>query len=469
MTHQSTEGRESKSYGAIMRRWFWLILLLVVVTVAMIYYRSFTAPPVYQASVTLQVIAQEPEEVALFTPIRGTGTEEQIRAVRGQFVSILQSTTIAWRTVGELDLNISARQLLEDITVRQEDEFITVMARAVGPQAAEALVSTHVNQALEYYRQVRSRPVETAEQFIAEQLQDSKEELAEAEKDFLEFKLKHKIGSLHKEISALQDVIRALSQKRDEVRVEIERSLALAAEMENGAAEALKLSEEAKAEAQQAEEVLKRAEEAEAEAEAEAGAEAKTEAEIESPEATETPENVEEAEARAEEAGATADHYLGVAYTFETSAINYAAATEAARTAEAEYGQIIANREAGLVTLIGLGAEYDTLENNLQQARERVSFLAGKANEAEIKKSQALAAGYLQIIEPAHTPGSPMPSNTWQLMALGAVVSLIVGMILAFLLEILTGRRRRAPLGAGRARQPTGGEAEGNKEDRQSA
>ena len=146
-----------------------------------------------------------------------------------------------------------------------------------------------------------------------------------------------------------------------------------------------------------------------------------------------------------------ADHYLGVAHTFETSAINYAAATEAARTAEAEYGQIIASREAGLVTLIGLGAEYDTLENSLQQARERVSFLAGKANEAEIKKSQALAAGYLQIIEPAHTPGSPMPSNTWQLMALGAVVSLIVGTILAFLLEILTGRRRRA-------RQPIEGE-----------
>jgi len=456
LTHQAAEGRELKSYGAILRRWFWLILLLVVVTVAVIYYRSFTAPPVYQASVTLQVIAQEPEEVALFTPLRGTGTEEQIRAVRGQFVSILESTTIAWRTVGELDLNISARQLLEDITVRQEDEFVTVMAQAVGPQAAEALVSTHVNQALEYYRQVRSRPVEIAEQFIAEQLQDSKEELAEAEKDFLEFKLKHKIGSLHKEISALQDVIRALSQKRDEARVEIERCLALAAEMENGAAEALKLSEEAKAEAQQAAEVLKRAEEAEAEAEveaeAEAEAEAKTEAEMESPEATETPENVEEAEARAEEAEATADHYRGVAHTFETSAINYAAATEAARTAEAEYGQIIANREAGLVTLIGLGAEYDTLENNLQQARERVSFLAGKANEAEIKKSQALAAGYLQIIEPAHTPGSPMPSNTWQLMALGAVVSLIVGTILAFTLEILTGRRRRA-------RQPTGGEA----------
>jgi len=446
LTHQATEGRELKSYGAILRRWFWLILLLVVVTVAVIYYRSFTAPPEYQASVTLQVIAQEPEEVALFTPIRGTGTEEQIRAVRGQFVSILESTTIAWRTVGELDLNISARQLLEDITVRQEDEFVTVMAQAVGPRAAEVLVSTHVNQALEYYRQVRSRPVEIAEQFIAEQLQDSKEELAEAEKDFLEFKLKHKIGSLHREIGALQDVIRALSQKRDEARVEIERSLALAAEMENGAAEALKLSEEAKAEAQQAAEVLKRAEEAEAEveAEAEAEAEAKTEAEMESPEATETPENVEEAEARAEEAEATADHYLGVAHTFETSAINYAAAPEAARTAEAEYGQIIAKREAGLVTLIGLGAEYDTLENSLQQARERVSFLAGKANEAEIKKSQALAAGYLQIIEPAHTPGSPMPSNIWQLMALGAVVSLIVGTILAFLLEILTGRRRRA-------------------------
>jgi len=379
-------------YGAILRRWLWLILLLTVVTTGVIYYRSSTAPPIYQASITLQVIAQEPEEVALFTPIRGAVAAEQVKIVRGEFVSILRNTTIAWQTIADLNLNIGARQLLEDITVREQDEFITVMAKAVGPQAAEALVTTHVNNALEYYRQVRSRTVEVIGQFIADQLRESEEELADAERAFLEFKLKHEIGSLHREIEALQDVIRNLSQRRDEARLEMERSLTLAAEMEKAAADARK--------------------------------------------------RAEEAEAR--EATATADHYRSVARNFEVAAINHAATAEGYRTVQAQCEQIIAQRKADLAALIGLSAEYDTLQNALEQAQERVSFLASKANEAEIKKSQALSAGYLQIIEPARTPGSPMPSNTWQLVGLGAVVSLIVGTILAFLLEIASNRHRKA-------------------------
>lgn len=440
LTHQTTEGLESKSYGAILRRWLWLILLLVVVTIAVIYYRSSTALPVYRAAVELQVIAQEPEEVALFTQLRGAGRGEQIRAVREEFINILNSNTIARQTIAELNLSISARQLLDDISVRAEGDFITVMAQAVGPQAAEALVTAHVNNALEYYRQARSRPAEIAEQFIADQLRESQEKLAVAENAFLKFKLQYNIGSLHREIEALQDVIRSLSQRRDEARVDMERYLALAAEMEQEAVQALQSAEEAEARAEAAEEALQRAEETEAQETAEA-TESVDEEEKEAQEAVEALKRAKEAELQ--EATATADHYRGAARTFEMDAINYAATAEGFRTAQTQYEQIIARRTAELATLIGLSAEYDTLQNNLEQAQGRVSFLASKANEAEIKKSQALSAGYLLVIEPARTPGSPMGSNTWQLMALGVVVSLIVGTILAFLLEILTGRRRK--------------------------
>jgi len=392
LVDEGSERLELKSYGAILRRWLWLILLLTVVTTGVIYYRSSTAPPIYQAAIELQVIAQEPEEVALFTPLRGAGTEEQIRAVRDDFVTILESTSIARQTIGELNLNINARQLLKDINVRIEGEFITVMARAVGPQAAEELVTTHVRNALEYYRQVRSRPAEIAEEFIAAQLRESKEELAAAENAFLKFKLEHEVGSLYREIEALQGAIRNLSQRRDEARVEMERELALATEMKKAAEEAWK--------------------------------------------------RAEEAEAR--EATATADHYRSMAHTFEAAAINHAASAEGYRTSQAQYAQIIAQRKADLAALIGLSAEYDALQNALEQAQARVTFLADKANEAGIKKSQALSAGYLQIIKPAQTPSSPVPSNIWQLVMLGGVVSLITGTILAFLLEILSARRHRA-------------------------
>ena len=429
LTHQTAEQREGLGYFAILRRWLWLILLLVAITMGVIYFRGSTAPPVYLASETLQVIAQEPDEVALFTPLYGTGTQERIRAVRDVFVSILQSSNIARRTIAELDLNTSAQRLLDDISVQREGEFITVMGQAVGPQAAESLVATHVEQALDYYRQVRSRPVEITEQFISDRLATSRQGMAAAEDAFLKFKLQYNMDSLHREISGVQDTIRAFGQELDKTRVEIERFDTLASQMQDGASEALMLADEANAEAQILRAALDVLEETDAAAEA--------------ADAVEATEGIEQTTAKLQEAADRADHYRGVARTFETSAVNDAAAAEAARAAEAEYSQIISVREAELAALIGLSADYDALENDLQQAQKRVSFLADKANEAETKKAQALSAGYLQIIEPAHTPGTPMPSTTLQIMALGAVVSLIVGTLLAFLLEILTGRQRR--------------------------
>lgn len=452
------EGRELKSYWSIVRRWLWLIALLVVTTLAVVYFRATTAPPSYQASITLQVIALEPEEVALYTQLRGLATDEQIRAVRDEFVTILESPTIAWRTVGELELDLGASELLDDIAVRAEDEFVTVQARAASPEAAEALVTTHVEKGLQFYREVRARPAETTALFIAEQLQESKENLADAEQQFLEFKLKHRTSALSREISGLQDSISALSLQRDEARVETERSLAVASEREADAAEAAGLAEAAEEDIQPARDALRQAELALVEITVEPAAQETTAEDADTEpvsETTEAQKAVEIARDQLTRAEAMSAHYRQLQRTLETEVQNHSAVAQGARTAEAEYGEIIVDREAQLAGLIGLSAEYDTLESNLQEARDRVNFLASKLYEAEVKKSQALGAGYLQIIEPAHTPGSPLASNTWQLLALGAVVSAIVGMILAFVFEALTNRRRRLRQpAADRRRQP---------------
>lgn len=448
MTDQPKEGRDLRGYGAILRRWLWLILLLAAVTVAVIYVRTSSAPPVYQASVTLQVIALEPEEVTLYSPLRGTVADEQIRAVRDEFVTILENPTIAWRTVGALDLDIDADELYDYINVRPEAEFIYVQAKAIGPQAAEDLATTFVSQGLEYYARVRSLPAEVSAQFIAEQLQDSQQRLAEAEQRLLDFKLKHRVDSLHPEISTLYGIVRAVEQDRDGARVERERALALSQQMQVNAAAALAQAEQATADAEEQRVALDALRKSQAQlAELE---EAGQEPEPEAVEGEDILAQIEETQAKLEAAEASAKYYQDLARSLEASAASQAALAQAAGKAEAEYGQIIADREAELASLIGLGAEYDTLEDSLEEARSRVSFLAEKSYEAEVKKSQAAGAGYLQVIEPAHTPGSPMSSRLWQKMAIGAVASLIVGTILAFLLEIATGRRRHAKPATGR-------------------
>jgi uncharacterized protein involved in exopolysaccharide biosynthesis len=442
LADQSKEGRDMRGYWAILRRWLWLIVLLTVVTVGVVYVRASTAPPVFQASVTLQVIALEPEEVALYTQMRGLAGDEQIRAVRDEFVTILEGSTVAWRTVGALNLGIDANKLSDYASVRAEDEFIYIQARAIGPQAAEELASTYVNQGLEFYAKVRSLPAEVSAQFISEQLRDSQQQLAEVEQRLLDFKLKHRVDSLHPEISALHNIMRTLEQDRDEARVERERALAVWREMRASAAAALADAEQATAEAQDYRVTLRELQKTEAE-QAEL-AEAGQEPEPEAVKGEDILVLIEETQEKADASDAAAQYYLGLARSLEASAASQAAMATAAGTAETEYGQIIADREAELATLIGLGAEYDALGDSLAEARSRVSFLAEKSYEAEVKKSQARSVEYLQIIEPAHAPGSPMPSNIWQKLAIGAVASLIVGTILAFLLEIAAGRRRQA-------------------------
>ena len=54
-------------YLNIIRKRLWLIILLLIVTVSGIVFISTTADPVYRASVRLQVVASEPQEVALFS------------------------------------------------------------------------------------------------------------------------------------------------------------------------------------------------------------------------------------------------------------------------------------------------------------------------------------------------------------------------------------------------------------------
>ena len=73
----------------------------------------------------------------------------------------------------------------------------------------------------------------------------------------------------------------------------------------------------------------------------------------------------------------------------------------------------------------------------VSRAEANYAFLADKANEAQIKLSQGRNIGYLQVIDPASLPGVALPKRTLQLLIVGIIVSLLIAVILAFILEAL--------------------------------
>jgi uncharacterized protein involved in exopolysaccharide biosynthesis len=97
--------------------------------------------------------------------------------------------------------------------------------------------------------------------------------------------------------------------------------------------------------------------------------------------------------------------------------------------------QISLEREIELQNMIGLLAEYNDLVDRVERARAYTNLLQDKRNEAEIKENQILEMGSIQVVNPARPPRNPVLVISLELIILSAVVSILVGILLSFLLE----------------------------------
>jgi uncharacterized protein involved in exopolysaccharide biosynthesis len=100
--------------------------------------------------------------------------------------------------------------------------------------------------------------------------------------------------------------------------------------------------------------------------------------------------------------------------------------------------QLISRREAELQNLIGLSLEYHILVDRVNRARDTYSFMLDRRTEAQIKENQILDLGSVQVITPARPPLEPTPPLDPKIVALGTIVSLLVGFFAAFMLEYAT-------------------------------
>jgi len=409
----------------IVRKRLWLIILIFLVTMAGIFYTQLTTGEIYQAAVRLQVLAAEPGEVGLFSTFRTLGTSDEIIATQNEFISVLQAGFVAWQTVAELNLNMSAAQLLDKITILRDADFITVVVQANTPQEAEAITTAHVNNALDYYTTVRARPASASKEFLTGQLEEEEKNLTEARSSFLNFRLTQGLDSVPRELVAYQDMIRNVKTDRDQAYVEAQRVSEVAQEYRQAAVEA---DTQADLFWQQAEEARRARIEHEDEQLAYLARDDQTrarEAEI----------AVDEQRQKEEDARASAEYYQSLARQYRSTAVHQDAVAEGHRDAQGRFDQIIASLQTDLSSLMGLSDEYDELNRQVAEALSSYEFIQSKLNEARLKESQVRNMGYIQVIEPARTPDRPLPSKLAQFALAGAVISLLAGVVLAFVIE----------------------------------
>jgi uncharacterized protein involved in exopolysaccharide biosynthesis len=323
---------DALKYFKVIRKWWWVIVLLCGVTVGTMAAIVFFAKPQYEATVTMQISAPPPQEAPLFSDFGRQLITDQIEQTRNGLSEFLQEGNAIDKAVNGLpEVNLTADEVYENILIDlpKGSQLMRVSIRASDPETAALLANTIVNEGLKLYGGLLARPTATTREFIEQQLEASRLELAEAEAALAEFQIANKVGALDRAVDDQYKLVSNLSQSIDLAR----------ADRDFTKAEALE--------------------------------------------------------------------------------------------------EIVLEREIKLQNMIGMLAQYTALVDQVGRVRETHNFLREKQNEAQIKESQILTMGSIQIITPARPPRRPVMAIDGKLITLGAVLSIIAGILLSFFLEYL--------------------------------
>jgi uncharacterized protein involved in exopolysaccharide biosynthesis len=372
-------------YLAVLKRRFWVILLLLGATMAVVLGRAAMTPPAYRSSTVLQVIPLEPEEVTLYTRLNTVSSADTIELILFQFTSLLKSPRMAQQTLSDTDMAMTTGDLVGGIRVDRDPagDLITVSVTAESPEDAEQLLRRHVDLSLEEFRASRALPSEASGKFLETELAQAEEALETARAAVLQFKLENRMDSLDRELVAEEQTIRNLEATQRAAAIETKRLEAVIAALEGQ----LKAAREAFA------------------------------------------------AAPADSTAAADGAKLASELEQQLNASRVELASERAQS-EA-LAPLVSEQQANLASLITLSGKYQALQDDEKERRETRDFLGAKVREAALKLSQSRSIGYLQVVSDATTPRSQLPTQTVRAALLGALLAVVAGVVLIFALEAI--------------------------------
>ncbi|MCB0190838.1 MAG: hypothetical protein KDJ65_02740 [Anaerolineae bacterium] len=205
-------------YWHILKKRWWVPVILVVVTLGTMVTASLLAEPVYQAEVRFQVTGAPPGDVNIFQAFGRSSLRDEIFYTKENFTSVLGTLDMAWRVKRTLDLSIDAEDLMNMITIEGVDgsDFTKIMVQSNDPQLSADIANEIMVQGLLKYGEIMSRGASNGRSFIDMQLDQIGKDLEEAQQKLITFKIENRIGDLDSVVSSQQILIRSLNLSRDE-------------------------------------------------------------------------------------------------------------------------------------------------------------------------------------------------------------------------------------------------------------
>lgn len=422
----------------ILRRWFWLIISVVVVAALGLTLWSNSAERVYEAQVKLQMSAPQQEDVAAFDQYRSINLRDEITVARNNFIEVVQDDEVHNRMVSRHDLEDDDAVYDLELVSERDTDFINIIVKARTPQLAALIVNTLVDEAITYSGELRAKPTNAEKSLYADQLSTARDEFRAAEDAFSNYKAQNGIASLEGEIAISQTLLEQLKLAYDQRvldnvpnqndlfgqidkliaqhQAELDRLIALQPMYSILEENAQQAREEYR---RTMNELVSTLQKETAEEEYRAAEDAFTEFKSQNNVTSLLPE-IALTQRLLEQLRLERDQRMLEEPTLIT------------------VDTLIEERQKELDRLVLLQPTYNVLDENAQEARSKYQHILNKYTEAELKAAVVQAANFIQIVHLAQEPLQP-ENNLKIFLVLGIVGSLGLGILLAFLFEYVTG------------------------------
>lgn len=415
-----------------LKRWLWLIISIVVLTIVVLGLRLVFAKPIFAGTVKIQISTPQNEDITAFDEYRSVSQRELVAIARNNFSDLLLGDEVHNRTVEQLGLQSPDNDFDPEIRTRTDSDFINLYLEASTPELAMNIANTLADEAIVYYGELRAKPTEAEKELYLEQAWVAEEEYRAAEGAFTAFLIENNISSLESDITLVEKLIEQLKLERDqriitgslvnpltqidqlivERQAEVDRLLALKPmyTILEERADNARVQYQNALELYTSGSVLDNAEANNREAQ-DAFIAFKTENQVNS----------------------LQDDIDIVTRSLEQLQLE----RDRLSLDEPSYQQIeslIIQRQEELDRLIELQPEYTDLENKVQDAADNYQHVLDKVYEAELKSTVIREANFIQVIEPAGLPEEP-ENNSIQVLVLGIIGSVGFAVILAFVLD----------------------------------
>jgi len=455
LAEHGDERNSLEGYWRIIWRRKWVIGLTVFATVLAVIVGSRIITPVYEASSTLHVKEPMPSVLGgnfVSSGFSAISTKEEINTQ----IEILKSRSLLEGVIarqglverypigGELGaeqrLQAALQKLRRDLAVVNiaNTRLIRIAVRSEEPELAAEITNAIAQAFIERDLQSRSSEANAVLSFVSQQVEQVSERLRNAEEELLRYKEQHGIGVLDEETKLKVSLLAQLESSYQQIRVEREvlgtRIAAVLGQIGPGASSRGTLADASSNPAiASRQDQLTEAQVELARLKGSTSGSGQRTAEIKERISSLEREIQEEIAANMRSARSTS-----VDSTMQIQLAEYESRDVILSAQEKALIKLMAGHEAEINKLPAREINLIRLERARRINDELYAALMKAKNEAQIEAASQI--GNIDVVDPAVTPLGPVRPNRRDSLLVGFVVSLILGIGLAFLLESLDHR-----------------------------